>query len=234
MSKKDIVFGSALTVSFIAVLTTMFMPIFDDRNFIHYADDTFNELSKGSVYFIPEVEAKLSEYNGEIVSITLDMGSEDVARKTAILYSKAGADVKIENTKIRVVGELSEILLATLEDADAAYRNDAEYFKKKYGHDARETLYYWWLSLSNLAKSYEREGKFNISLFIKSEIITKAVEPAYNFYGIKAKSISQEGAVALGMLVFYVVYTIWWGFAIYYIFEGMGLKIEKAKEKREV
>jgi hypothetical protein len=34
--------------------------------------------------------------------------------------------------------------------------------------------------------------------------------------------------------VFYVVYTLWWGFAIFFIFEGIGLSMTKAKVKKEV
>jgi hypothetical protein len=36
------------------------------------------------------------------------------------------------------------------------------------------------------------------------------------------------------LLVFYVAYTMWWGFAIFYIFEGIGLSMKKAKVKKEV
>jgi hypothetical protein len=37
-----------------------------------------------------------------------------------------------------------------------------------------------------------------------------------------------------GLLVFYVIYTMWWGFAIFYMFDGIGLTMKKAKVKKEV
>jgi hypothetical protein len=36
------------------------------------------------------------------------------------------------------------------------------------------------------------------------------------------------------MLVFYVLYTLWWGYAILYLFAGLGLSMKKAKVKKEV
>ena len=53
----------------------------------------------------------------------------------------------------------------------------------------------------------------------------KAVEAAYNYYGIEAQKISDRFGVVLFSLVFYVVYTLWYGFAILYLFEGCGLRL---------
>jgi len=64
--------------------------------------------------------------------------------------------------------------------------------------------------------------------------MTAAIEPAYNFYGIQAVKISEKAGVATGLLVFYVLYTIWYGFGVLYIFEGLGLSTKKAKVKKEV
>jgi hypothetical protein len=36
------------------------------------------------------------------------------------------------------------------------------------------------------------------------------------------------------LLVFYLVYTLWWGFAIFYLFDGVGLSMKKARVKQEV
>jgi hypothetical protein len=37
-----------------------------------------------------------------------------------------------------------------------------------------------------------------------------------------------------GLLLFYVMYTMWWGFAIFFLFEGFGLTMKKSKIKKEV
>jgi hypothetical protein len=36
------------------------------------------------------------------------------------------------------------------------------------------------------------------------------------------------------LLVFYIAYTMWWGFSIFFFFEGIGLSMKKAKVKKEV
>ncbi len=45
---------------------------------------------------------------------------------------------------------------------------------------------------------------------------------------------SEKAGIMTGLLVFYVVYTMWWGFAIFYMFDGIGLTMKKAKVKKEV
>jgi hypothetical protein len=52
------------------------------------------------------------------------------------------------------------------------------------------------------------------------------VEPAYNYYGIKAENIKDKAVIVIVSLVGYVIYTLWFGFAILFMFEGWGLKLE--------
>jgi hypothetical protein len=52
------------------------------------------------------------------------------------------------------------------------------------------------------------------------------VEPAYNYYGIEGQKISDRFGVVIFSLIFYVIYTLWYGFGIMYLFEGVGLKLE--------
>ena len=65
-------------------------------------------------------------------------------------------------------------------------------------------------------------------------VTKKAVETAHNFYGIEAQKVTEKAGLMTGLLVFYVVYTMWWGFAIFYLFEGLGLTMKKAKVKKEI
>jgi hypothetical protein len=67
---------------------------------------------------------------------------------------------------------------------------------------------------------------------IMNEVITKAVEVGYNFYGISAQNIKEKAGIVTFALVFYVIYTMWWGYAIYFLFEGLGLEM-KAGHKKE-
>jgi len=67
-----------------------------------------------------------------------------------------------------------------------------------------------------------------------ADVMKKAVEPAFNFYTIEAQQVSEKAGIMTGLLVFYVIYTMWWGFAIFYMFDGIGLTMKKAKVKKEV
>ena len=39
--------------------------------------------------------------------------------------------------------------------------------------------------------------------------------------------------VMVGLLLFYVLYTVWYGFAIFELFDGVGLTMKKSKIKQE-
>jgi len=227
---RSLTLGLLLTVSFFAVLAYMVTPSFDGENFLAYADLKFNQYAKASSYFIPDVKIGLEEYKDREFTFTVEMKNSEEAEKTTLLYEKAGARVSVDNAKVTISGSMA-LLYSALEDADAAFNNDAAYFTEKYGISARETLFLWYTSLNVLAKQLEKEHRFEESLYVKNQVITRAIEPAYNFYGIEASPMDILGA---GLLVFYVVYTLWWGFAIYYVFEGLGIKLTKAKEKKEV
>ena len=66
-----------------------------------------------------------------------------------------------------------------------------------------------------------------------SEVIKKGVEVAFNFYGIEPQSVVSKAGILSFALVFYVIYTLWWGVAIFFLFEGFGLQM-KAGAKKEV
>ncbi len=227
MPRKQLFLGILLATSFIITLGFMLTPVFDGKNFIAYADENFDSYSKHSSYFIPELVEMAKKYNTEI-SASIDLKSEEVAKKVAALYAEYG---QIEGTKLKINGRLSEMTMIALKDADRAYYNDENYFNQKYGMSPKEVLYYWHSSLQSIAKSLDAQGKFEESLFIKNQILMRGIEPAYNFFGLEAKSIDILG---FALLIFYVIYTLWWGFAIYFIFEGLGIKVTKAKSKKEV
>jgi hypothetical protein len=64
-------------------------------------------------------------------------------------------------------------------------------------------------------------------------VVKKGVEVGYNFFGIQPQTASQEAVWLSLSLVFYVIYTLWWGIAILLIFHGVGLEM-KAGAKKEV
>jgi hypothetical protein len=211
---------------FAVLLTLMFTPLFDGKNSLQYLDGLYNSLSKGSAYFIPELQEESLEYIGTSTDVVIDMESEEQAEQTAMLYEEAGAEVVILGVELEMKGDLGQILGTSLDDADAMYYNDAETVTDKYGYDARQVLYNWWVSLEETNKALEDQNTFDDAKFVRS-VNEKGIEPAYNYFGIEPDSVSSRIGVVIFSLVFYVIYTIWYGFALMFIVEGLGLKIRQ-------
>ena len=64
-------------------------------------------------------------------------------------------------------------------------------------------------------------------------VLRRAIEPGNNFYSVTAAKVSEHVMLMVAMLVFYVLYTLWYGFAIFELFEGIGLAMTKSKVKKE-
>jgi len=86
-------------------------------------------------------------------------------------------------------------------------------------------LYDWHQLLGSMAKDLTRQGKFDEAAMLR-EVQVKALEPAYNYYRVKAVPMSQMVGVAAAALLGYVAYTIWYGFAVMFLFEGWGVKLK--------
>ena len=54
---------------------------------------------------------------------------------------------------------------------------------------------------------------------------TKALEPAYNFYGVQSTPVKDSIFLLAFSLIFYVVYTVWFGFGVLFFFEGLGIRL---------
>ena len=218
--------GLVMLAVFAVLLVLMFTPIFDGKNALQYLDGLYNSLSKGSANFILELQEESLEYIGTSTDVVIEMESEEQAEQTAMLYEKAGAEVVILGVELEVKGDLGQILGTSLDDADAMYYNDAETVTDRYGYDARQVLYNWWVSLEETNKALEDQNTFDDAKFVRS-VNEKGIEPAYNYFGIEPDSVSSRIGVVIFSLVFYVIYTIWYGFALMFIVEGLGLKIRQ-------
>lgn len=216
--------GLGMLAVFAVLLTTMFLPIFDGKNGLEYLDGLYNSLSKGSAYFIPELREDSSEYIGTSIDVVLETETEEQAEQTALLYQEAGAEVVTSGVELGVNGDLGIILASCLDDADAMYYEDAETITDKYGYDAMHVLHNWWVSLEEMNKELEDEDMFDEAKVVTS-VNEKGVAPSYNYYGIEPETVSSRIGVVIFSLVFYVIYTVWYGFALMYLVEGLGLKI---------
>lgn len=223
--------GYLLLVSFFAVLIAIFMPLFpaphtDKKvNGLDYLDNFFNELSKGSAYYIPAQMKAAEKYKGQEFTTTLKMKSPESAAVIAKLFATNNIEATAEGEKVNVSGDFGRMITIMLEDADAMYHNKGEELRAKYGVDERETIYAWYQALTAMEKDMTKSEKFAEAKFVKN-CMTKAVEPAFNYYKVEAKPVKEEIFLLIAALVFYVIYTMWYGFGLLYLFEGMGIKLE--------
>ncbi len=222
--------GTLLLVSFFAVLIAIFMPLFPGTNGkkingLDYLDNFFNELSKGSAYYIDQQMKKAEKYNGQEFTTVLKMKTPEEAAVTAKLFTVNNIAATADGEKVQVDGDFGRMIGIMLEDADAMYKNNGEALTAKYGVDERQAIYSWYQSLSAMEKDMTKAGSFEQAKFVKN-CMTKAIEPSYNYYKVEAKSVKASLFLVVASLAFYVIYTMWYGFGLLYLFEGMGIKLD--------
>lgn len=247
-SKKHLGLGIIMGLTFFGILFLTFSPIFPKtsdgkpQNGLQWADETFNRLSKGSSYFIPKVQKDVDKFQGRMFSVTLKMDKADDkpgdAEKRAANASKvfiaAGNKVEVTGAQLKIEGDLGKTLTAALQDADIMFKNDGNAIKAKYAtQDEKKMFRQWHNVFTKIDKVFKKEGKI-AEANIVSDVTKKGIEAAYNYYGVDAMKVSDKAGLMTFLLVFYVAYTLWWGFSIFYVFEGIGLSMKKAKVKKEV
>ncbi|MGW8185987.1 MAG: hypothetical protein ACWGNK_01935 [Desulfobacterales bacterium] len=224
-NKKTFNVGLIMMVAFIVVLVVFFMPVFNGHNGLNYLDSLYNSISKGSAYYIPKLKEEVQPFDGKTVNVDLTMKSAEQARQTALLFQKAGATAEVSGEKLKVSGDLGQILTGSLEDSDAMYYNDGQKVADKYGYGERQALFNWWSAINAMEKDLNQQKNFKEAK-MAATVGKKAVEISYNYYKIEPQKISDKYGIVIFSLVFYVVYTLWYGFAIMYMFEGWGLRLE--------
>jgi hypothetical protein len=222
--------GYLLLASFFVVLATIFMPLFPGAqgqkiNGLNYLDNFFNQLSKSSAYYIPEQVKKAENYNGQQFSTSLKMKSPEEAALTAKLFAMNKITAVAEVDKVKVSGDFGAMITIMLNDADLMFKNDGKALKAKYGVDERQTVYSWYQALVAMEKDMTKAGQFEQAKFVKN-CMSKAVEPAYNYYKVESKPVKEEIFLLIASLAFYVIYTMWYGYGLLFLFEGMGIKLE--------
>jgi hypothetical protein len=252
-AKKHLGMGVVLALSFWVVLFLMFSPIFpktsegQPQNGLQWADEMFNSLAKGSSYFIPKVAKSNEKFMGKMFSVTIKLDKpEDKAgeaekraeRASKLFIINPGAKVEVNGAQLKIDGDLGLVLKAALDDSDVMFKNEGDKIKAKYaeamGTDDVKQMYRQWNNvLPKIDKVFKKEGKIEESKIV-SDVTKKAVEASYNFYKVEAVQVKEKAGLMTFLLVFYVAYTMWWGFAIFFIFEGIGLTMSKAKVKKEV
>jgi hypothetical protein len=217
--------GVGLMIGFVIVLIIFFSPVFGGKNGLDYLDHLYNSISKGSAYYIPKVKKECEAFKGNSVNVTLAMADKTHAQRTAKLFKASDAEAVITGTKLKVSGDLGMILENCLADADAMYINDGEKVSGKYGYEEKRVMFNWWKAFEEMEKDLKRQKKFKETKIL-ALVVKKAVESSYNYYKIEPQKISDRWGIVIISLVFYVIYTLWYGFAIMFMFEGWGMKLE--------
>ena len=243
---KHLSLGIVLAISFLVVLFLIFSPLFSigekKVNGLEWSDEMFNRLAKGSSYFIPKVVKGSEKFKGRMFSATIRMDkpedkpgeAEKRAERSAKVLGVAGAKTELKGSELRIEGDLGQVLEAALKDADTMFKNEGDKIKAKYAYDDEKQMFRQWNNtLPKISKQFEKEKKMEEAKII-TDVVKKAIEPSYNFYNVKAVEVKDHIVLMTFLLVFYVVYTMWWGFSIFYVFEGLGLSMKKAKAKKEV
>ncbi len=82
------------------------------------------------------------------------------------------------------------------------------------------------MCLTHMAKALKAQKMFE-EADVVAMVTKKAIETAYNYFGIEAQKISDKYGIVIISLIFYVLFTLWYGFAILFMFEGWGLELEQ-------
>ncbi len=230
-NKKTFTMGVVMLLSFILVYVGMMSPNFGNgRNGLEYADDMFNSLSKGSAYFIEDAQKVADAQKGKTINVTVKAPTPEDAVKWGKLYTVAGANVSVKEASVTIDGDFGQILSAVVADSDFMYHNDSKSLELKYAYDGREATNNWNNSLKKIDAQLKAKSQFQQE-FDLVKVQQKALEPGYNYFGVEIKKVSENKASLAFMLSFYLIYTIWYGFGLFYFFDGLGIVIAKPKKK---
>jgi len=223
--KKEFYGGVGMLAAFVVVLIIIFSPVFEGQNGLEYLDSLYNSISKGSAYYIPKVKEQTDTFKGKSISVTLTMTDKAQAQQSAPLFKAGGANVTVKEAELKVTGDLGRILENCLADSDAMYKNEGQKVSKKYGYDERRVLFNWWEAANAMDKDLKKQKLFKEAKVV-ALVVKKAVESSYNYYKIEPQKIGDRLGIVVFSLVFYVIYTLWYGFAVMFMFEGWGMKLE--------
>jgi hypothetical protein len=215
----------ALLASFFVILFIIFMPIYHGQTGLNSMDTMFNALSKGSANFLEEQRQSTLPYAEEQLDQTLTLGSPRQAAVAAALITGSGGEAEVQGNELRLRIGVQALMTSMFDDCEAMYHNNATPMETRYQLDARPAMYGWWQLLEAMQKELNKNKRFELAKVMATSQ-AKAVEPAYNYFGVEPRSIRSSVPVIVLALGFYVVYTVWYGFGLLYLFEGLGIKLE--------
>lgn len=231
MKSTKLTIGIILLAVFAIILVLIFMPIFGGgQNGLAFSDKFFNSLAKGSSNHIADMRKLAQTMVGTPFVAEIKMTDPAQAKETETLYSLAGAQSEVEGPNLKISGDLGQVLLKAVDDADGLFNEQGGKLEAQYHYDPKKVLKNWWYSFNKLAAAMTKQNKFDLAKAI-AQVQTRALEPGYNFAGIAPYKVSDKAFLLGIMLVFYVFYTLFYGFGIYELFAGLGLRMEKSTKE---
>ncbi len=229
-NKKTFTLGLVMFIGFTAVFISMFTPHFGNgNNAFEAADKLFNSISKGSTYYMPMIREQAQAEQPKQVSLTLRMVSPVDAERTRTVFGSV-ADARIEGTDVVVTGSLGAILTRAVDDSDAMFANNDKSLLAEYGMGGKESMYVWWKGLKAAEKNLKKQKLFKEASLVNT-ILNRGVEVGYNYFGVEPESATSRSGILAFALVFYVIYTLWFGYSIFFLFDGIGLAMKGGKKK---
>jgi hypothetical protein len=244
--------GAFLMVTFLVVFACIMSPLFKDYNGnpqtgLEFSDDFFNKLSKYSSDYFDTVKAAVAKQKGVQIAVNATISlpdpkdepdhakAQEKANKDAQSIAKAlqsaGAQVEAKDNVLMVKGDLGTITEFAYTKAVAVFAvTGNEAVDKPENQANRKLCKDLWKGFGAMMKALQKDRKVAEAKALDT-VMRKGLEPAYNFYGLPGESVSQNLFMLIGLLAFYVIYTMWYGYSIFFMFEGFGMSMKKSKKK---
>jgi len=229
-NKRPFFKGLVMALVFFAVLATMFMPLFDGKNTFRAADALFNTISKGSTNYIDMLEEQAEPHNSKQIDVSFKLDPQAEVDEVVKVLTTAGAEVQRTGEGLNVEGSMGVLIAAALEDSSDMFHNRGDAVRARYDLDEKHAMLGWWYGLGGIERGLTKVEQFAEAAFV-AEVLNRGVAVGYNYYKIEPQKASERWLILTGALVFYVIYTLWWGFAIFFLFEGFGLQLTAGKKK---
>ncbi len=232
-NKKKSLYGLFGLLVFFMVLSFWFFPIIGHKTGLERADHLFNQLAKNSADFIPLVSKRVEKFRGVTIDLSIHPrwpGADQAVAKIMMVNGMSAG--LLGDGRVRIKGDLACLCIAASTDADLLFKGKEEILQNKYGLSGKEVIHYWWMAFDDLIRRYiqlNRTAEADLAKFMTNRVL----EPSYNFAGIESKNISENVGIVAFLLMFYIFYTVWYGFSIMYLFEGFGIGATKVGQKME-
>jgi hypothetical protein len=190
-------------------------------------------LAKKSAYSIPEARAKAAKFSGRQVDFGVKpRDAADLAGLARLLEAHGIRSSLTDDGRVRFSGDLAQLSDQALTDADAAFHDGLGSLEARYRMPGHEVLYSWWIIFDGLTRRFIQEAAVAEANFTRF-LTTRVLEPAYNFRRVPAADGRSAAWHMAALLAFYVVYTLWYGFSLLCVFEGLGIRATESTDKKE-